>query len=298
MDHKWLEDFLMLARERSFSKAAALRYVTQPQLSRRIRSLELWCGAELVNRSSVPLSLTPEGDSLLSAARSSVQVLNDIRERIRQSHNGDPWVTVFTGRTLSCTALPRWLGQVRQRLGSIQLRIMTGSLHDGAVALEQGGANFLLCCAHPKLQLALDEQQFEYMNLGRDELLAISAPLPNGQAMHALPGNEKKPVPVLGFAPSLALAQILQDALIRSSRLTYKKVVMESDFAESLLEQAMQGTGVAWLPRTLVAEPLRLGRLVLAGQDAPIPYAIRLYRQRHERNVSLQNIWTASTPQN
>ena len=31
MDHKWLEDFVLLARERSFSKAAQLRHVTQPQ---------------------------------------------------------------------------------------------------------------------------------------------------------------------------------------------------------------------------------------------------------------------------
>ena len=39
MDHKWLEDFLALARERSFSRAAELRHVTQPQFSRRIRAL-------------------------------------------------------------------------------------------------------------------------------------------------------------------------------------------------------------------------------------------------------------------
>ena len=41
MDHKWLEDFIALARERSFSRAAEQRHVTQPQFSRRIRALEL-----------------------------------------------------------------------------------------------------------------------------------------------------------------------------------------------------------------------------------------------------------------
>ena len=41
VDHKWLEDFIALARERSFSRAAEQRHVTQPQFSRRIRALEL-----------------------------------------------------------------------------------------------------------------------------------------------------------------------------------------------------------------------------------------------------------------
>ena len=295
MDHKWLEDFLVLARERNFSRAAVLRHVTQPQFSRRIRALELWAGAELVNRASVPIALTPAGDTLLSGSKVAVHALADARERIINLGGGGNWITLFTGRTLSRTVVPQWLAKVRRQLGDVQLRLMTGSIHDGAIALEQGGADFLLSFAHPRLALALDDRQFEGMTLSHDELLAVSSALPNGKPRHALPGTASKPVKALSFAPQLALAQILQDSLNRARQQLHLHVITESDFAESLHEQALQGAGMAWLPRALVAADLKAGRLVLAGATGePIRYEIRLYRPRDVRLAHLQKIWAVS----
>ena len=98
VDHKWLEDFIALARERSFSRAAEQRHVTQPQFSRRIRALELWVGADLINRAGMPLSLTAAGEALLPVASRAVASLSDARERIRHAQGGLNWVTLATGR--------------------------------------------------------------------------------------------------------------------------------------------------------------------------------------------------------
>ena len=295
MHHKWLEYFLMLARERNFSKTAALRRVTQAKFSRRIRALELWAGAELVNRSSMPIVLTPAGETLLAGSKVAVNALIDARARIAHLGGGGNWTTLFTGRTLSRTVVPQWLAKVRKHVGEVQLRLMTSSIHDGAIALEQGGADFLLSFAHPRLALALDDQLFEAITLGHDELVAVSVALPNGKPRHAMPGTAAKPVKALSFAPQLALAQILQDGLTRSKQQLHLHVVTESDFAESLHEQALQGAGMAWLPRALVAEDLKARRLVLAGiTSEPVRYEIRLYRPRHARKEHLQKIWAAS----
>ncbi len=317
MDHKWLEDFLMLARERNFSKAAGLRHVTQPQFSRRIRALELWAGAELVNRAGVPLALTSAGEALLASARISVNALTDARERIRQAQGTGRWTTLFTGRTLARTAVPQWLASVRRQVGDFSLRLMTGSMHDGMIALEQGGADFLLSFAHPRLLLALDEQQFEGVTLSHEELVAVSAPQirtphtraphpsalhpstqhASGKPLHPLPGTPARPVKYLRFAPQLAMAQILQDAHARARRTLHLHAVTESDFAETLHEQALQGAGMAWLPRTLVAADLQCGRLVLADPKMEaIRFEVRLYRPRQARSPHLQKIWAASLP--
>ncbi|CAN5653414.1 LysR substrate-binding domain-containing protein [soil metagenome] len=295
MDHKWLEDFLALARERSFSRAAELRHVTQPQFSRRIRALELWAGADLVNRAAVPLGLTAAGEEFLPAARRAVASLGDARSRIRNTQGGLDWVTLATGRTLSRTAVPGWQARVRRATGEFRLRILTGSIHEGAIALEQGGADFLLSFTHPRLPMVLDDALFEGMTLGTDELVAVSAPKPDGRPLHALPGTARKPVPVLGYAPSLALSQILQDGLARSPRELHLHTVTESDFAESLHEQALQGVGLAWLPRGLVGGDLQTGRLVEAqARGAVVRFEIRLYRPRKPRNELVQRIWAAS----
>jgi DNA-binding transcriptional LysR family regulator len=295
MDHKWLEDFITLARERSFSRAAELRHVTQPQFSRRVRALELWAGADLVNRAGVPLSLTPAGEELLAVARRTAGALSDVRARIRHAQSGLDWINLATGRTLSRTAVPGWLGKVQREVGRFRLRIVTGSIHDGATALEQGGVDFLLSFTHPRLPLLLDSQQFEGLTLGTDDLVAVSAPRADGKPQHALPGSARKPVPVLGYAPTLALSHILQDALSRDRRDLHLHTFIESDFAESLHEQALQGLGVAWLPRALVAADLRGGRLVLADTRAsPLYFEVRLYRPRSPRSELAQRIWQAS----
>ncbi|RYF35818.1 MAG: LysR family transcriptional regulator [Comamonadaceae bacterium] len=295
MDQKWLEDFIALERERSFSRAAQSRHVTQPQFSRRIRALELWAGGDLVNRAGTPLSLTAAGEELLPVARRAVATLEDARARIRHAQGRLDWVTLATGRTLSRTAVPGWLARVRRGAGEFRLRLLTGSILEGATALEQGGADFLLSFTHPRLPLVLDEQRFEGLTWGTEELVAVSAPRADGKPLHALPGSLRKPVPVLGYAPSLALSQILEDGLSRSKRELHLHKVTESDFAESLHEQALQGLGVAWLPLGLVGNDLRDGRLVAAeAQRAPIRFEVRLYRPRSPRNEQVQRIWEAS----
>jgi DNA-binding transcriptional LysR family regulator len=296
MDHKWLEDFIALARERSFSRAAELRHVTQPQFSRRVRALELWAGADLVNRAVVPLGLTAAGEEFLPVARRAVASLGDVRARIHHVQGGLDWATLATGRTLSRTHVPSWLARVKRGAGEFRLRILTGSIHEGATALEQGAADFLLSFTHPRLPMRLDDQTFEGLTLGTDELVAVSAPRPDGQALHALPGTVREPVRVLGYAPTLALSQILQDGLSRDSRELFLHTVTESDFAESLHEQALQGVGLAWLPRGLVGDDLRGGRLVAADPQAgAVRFEIRLYRNRSPRNDLVQRIWAAST---
>jgi DNA-binding transcriptional LysR family regulator len=294
MDHKWLEDFITLARERSFSRAAEQRHVTQPQFSRRIRALELWAGADLINRAGVPVGLTAAGEELLPVARRAVTSLNEVRGRIGHAQGGVDWVTLLTGRTLSRTMVPVWLARVKRVTGEFRLRIVTVSIHEGVSALEQGGGDFLLSFMHPRLPLVLDEKLFDGLTLGSDELVPVSAVRANGQPVHALPGTARKPVPMLGYAPSLALSQILQDGLSRRPQELHLRTVTESDFAESLQEQALQGVGVAWLPRALVAADLRDKRLVVAGEGGGSGFERRLYRPRSPRNDLVQRIWVAS----
>ena len=83
METKWLEDFVSLVETRSFSRSAQLRHVTQPAFSRRIQSLEAWAGADLVDRSSYPMRLTPAGETLYPQALEMLQALQGTRAMLR-----------------------------------------------------------------------------------------------------------------------------------------------------------------------------------------------------------------------
>ena len=79
MDLALLQDFVELASELNFSRAADRRNMTQPAFSRRIRGLEDAIGTPLVQRTSRSVSLTPAGSAFLPRANARVRLVAEVR---------------------------------------------------------------------------------------------------------------------------------------------------------------------------------------------------------------------------
>lgn len=80
MNLRHLRYFEAVAREPSFSRAAAALHISQPPLSRQIRQLEDELGAELIDRNVRPLRLTPAGQFLHAQATQLLARVAEIRE--------------------------------------------------------------------------------------------------------------------------------------------------------------------------------------------------------------------------
>jgi monoterpene epsilon-lactone hydrolase len=74
-----LRAFVAVAEELNFSRAAERLYLSQPALSRQIRTLERVVGCELLRRSTHRVELTLAGDALLDRAR---RLLGDLDEAV------------------------------------------------------------------------------------------------------------------------------------------------------------------------------------------------------------------------
>ncbi|MDD5922949.1 MAG: LysR family transcriptional regulator, partial [Eubacteriales bacterium] len=86
MELRQIRYFLVLAEERSFSRAAKRVYISQPSLSRQIGALESELGFSLFLRGGKELELTGAGKELLPPAKdleSSMEVFRNEAERIR-----------------------------------------------------------------------------------------------------------------------------------------------------------------------------------------------------------------------
>ena len=75
-----LKYVLTVAKERSFSKAAAELYITQPSLSRFIISWEDQLGAKVFDRSTSPLGLTAAGEIVIKAVESICDIEKKMME--------------------------------------------------------------------------------------------------------------------------------------------------------------------------------------------------------------------------
>jgi DNA-binding transcriptional LysR family regulator len=294
MQLKWLEDFIALAETQSFSKSAVFRHVTHPAFGRRIRSLELWCGVDLIDRTGYPVKLTEQGAAFFELARDTLRNLQEFKEQaVGNSRDiGHEVLKIATGRTLASTLLPHCLVKARKKLPAAEVRISTGSLHDGILALSEGHIDLLVSYFHPRLLVNLNSAEVEYQLVAKESLVAVSA-AQEGQAIHRLPGSKMRPVPHIRFHATLALAKIENEAQKRRGKPCHLFTEIEIDSPEAALDLCLAGMGVAWLPIQLAKPALEAGQLIKADPDTPdLPFEIRAYRLRKKARPIAELFWT------
>ncbi|NKI68721.1 LysR family transcriptional regulator [Collimonas pratensis] len=293
MQLTWLEDFVELARTRSFSRAAENRFVTHPAFGRRIHALEQWVGADLVARTQ-PLSLTPAGKLFLDAATHAIDVLHAARAQLQDTvQHPEEILRVATGRTLASTFFPGWYETINQRFGPFPVSVSTGGAQEVILRLASGDVDLLVIYSSPATRLLIDPQRYESVTLAREMLLPVSASDAKGQPKFRLPaGDAALPIPWLAFSQSLTLRGVLARHLAGLPKKLSLRTIYQADSYESILEMAKRGAGLAWLPQRLVQDDLKQGNLLLVGDaDMRIGFDISLYRMRGNANALVKAIW-------
>src|SRR5258706_587636 len=143
LEIKWLEDFLSLAESGSFSRSAEQRHVTQPAFSRRIRALENWVGAELIDRTSYPTKLTAAGEAFRERAAEIVQDVFDTRATLRgQRPIAADTLSFAVPHALSLNFYPKWLTKLERSCfdgAPLATRLVALNVHDAVMALVGRG---------------------------------------------------------------------------------------------------------------------------------------------------------------
>lgn len=291
MQLKWLEDFVALAQTRSVTRAAELRHVTHPAFGRRIRALEAWAGAPLVQPGPGPVTLTAAGRALLETARQTLADLDGVQDTLqRVAGRSAHTVTLATGRTLARTMVAGWLTRLAPLLAGGEMRILTGSLAATVQMLERREIDFMLAYHHPILAMPLDGRQFSHHTIDSDQLLPVTRADAGGQPWHLLDGA--RPAPYLAYAPSLSLGRLVADHLAGNQQAPALVRRIECDSADALHEYALRGLGVAWLPWSMVRADCQAGRLVVLGTPRlAVRFDMRLYRPKRRLGALAESLW-------
>lgn len=289
MELKWLEDFLNLAETRSFSRSAEERRVTQPAFSRRIRSLEVWLGAVLLDRSTYPITLTPEGRHFRETAEEVVRTLTLARAQFREAvtRPAMPTISITALHTLCLTFLPQWLTDLRTRIGPTATRVLPDNFNICVQALVEGGYDFLLTFHHPSVPNPLDSDRYPHLVVGRDSLAAVASPGIEGASDTRLPLLQYSRGSFLGLLATIAQAQ-------EGAPATFLAHTDENSMAEALKYMALGGHGIAWLPRSLVAAEIAAGSLVVVAPELPMD--IRIYRSAERSRPLVDKVWAVAAP--
>ncbi|WP_407178867.1 LysR family transcriptional regulator [Bradyrhizobium sp. STM 3562] len=304
MDLVWLEDFLAIAEDGGFSRAAERRHVTQPALSRRIRALEDWLGAPLFERTSHTLTLTPAGKTFRSVAEDVLRRLVAGREEALEVARLRAETIHFAAtHALSQTFFPDWIRRADSARAGAGVQLVAANFAACEKLLLDARVHFLLAHHHPALASRLDTDRFQRLELGSDVLVPVTAPAAvsalrgtrrrKARPRHALPGTQTAPLPYLAYHPGSGIGRIVSAVLAAKDPAAW----LVPSFAAPvmlLIDMAREGRGVTWAPRSLVQNDLAEGRLLRAGaEDWDIAISISLFRARARMTNAAETFWNA-----
>ncbi|MGM0984553.1 MAG: LysR substrate-binding domain-containing protein [Pseudomonadota bacterium] len=290
LETKWLEDFVALASSRSFSASARQRHVTQPAFSRRIRSLEQAVGVTLVDRSTTPVDLTPEGQLFLVTARNIVEQLNESLGHLRGLAMANEALDIVAAHSLALSFYPQWISRLQQGLGELPTRLVAMNVGDAIHVLREGNCDLMLAYYDPYASMQLDAEVFPSFSIGQVKMLPVSVPDAQGRPRFPLEGQES--IPYLAYTQGAFLGRSVRMLLKNDPLLMRLRTVYETAMAEGLKGMVMQGMGTAWIPDFCIRQELREGHVVRAGGEQwDVPLEIRLYRCSLVHKPGVEKLW-------
>ena len=266
MDLNWLNDFECLARTLNFTRAANERNISQSAFSKRIKALESWVGAPLINRAQYPVQLTEAGTQFLPAALAAVSQLAEQRQEIRDADRGGRRFLRFSAlHAISTNFLAFRLDTLQGEIPDLHTRVVSDSLSTCCELLVEGAVDIMLCYYHQSVSPRIDETAFTRKDLLIDRLFPVAASAPALSQGWDLGNASNPPIPYLAYEPSTFLGMVVGRTL--EGKILNAETIYVDGLVETIKRRVLKGSGFAWMPQTAVAEELADGRLVQIGDE-------------------------------
>lgn len=111
-------------RQRSFTRAAQMLYISQPSLSQMIRKAEGRIGTPIFDRSTSPIGLTEAGKAYIRAAEQVIQIESDLHQYLEDAEQCITGVLTLGGAMLFTSyVLPPLLSAFSERYPGVELRL-------------------------------------------------------------------------------------------------------------------------------------------------------------------------------
>jgi DNA-binding transcriptional LysR family regulator len=266
IDLRVWRQFLAVAEELHFGRAAKRLHMTQPPVTQAIAQLEKAVGARLFDRTRRSVALTPAGEALVPEVRELLARAQALPARARAAAAGEVGrVRLAFVSTIGFERLPAWVREFRALCPQVALELVeaTGDVQHEALARGEIDAGLMLHSpgfAPPGLQrLAV-----------ASEPLVLALP-----AQHALARAKGVPLDEVLAEPLVIfprrIVPSLHDAIFGLYHAAGRvpSVAQEAIQMQTIVNLVWGGLGVAWVPES-VTRFRRAGVVYrAAGEFAP-----------------------------
>ena len=171
MEIRTLRYFLAVAREENMTRAAEILHVTQPTLSKALKSLEDELGKKLFTRHSFNIRLTEEGILLRNRAEDLISMADKIeREFISLDDISGGELYLGLAESYQIRYLARVIRDFKTRYPNLHYHITSGDTEQIADKLDKGLLDFLVLAELP------DSRRYEYLAFPEKDVWGLVIP--------------------------------------------------------------------------------------------------------------------------
>lgn len=117
-DFAKLQTFLMVIKERSFSKASAKLGISQPAVTQQIKFIEDYLDTKIVERKKNGILLTKEGEDLFRIATKLDKAITSSEKEILKIMNKEFTFVMGASTTIGNYILPSYLSAIKNKIGN------------------------------------------------------------------------------------------------------------------------------------------------------------------------------------
>jgi DNA-binding transcriptional LysR family regulator len=270
MEIRQLEIFRALARELSFTKAAARVHCVQSNVTTQIRALEDELGARLFDRLAKRVVLTDAGRRFLPYAERVLSTLEEGRLSVGENAKPSGPLRIGAPESLLTYRLPRVLARFRKSYPKVEL-IFRPYLGQGLVPLIESGELDLAVW----LGEAIQQARLRALRLRGEKLVFIASPKHPLTAKRRVTAHDLTGQTLLLTESDCNYRKKLDQLLSMMSVLPDS--ITEFSSVEAIKECVSLGLGLGFLPEIVVAQELALKQIVrLAWAGAEMDMATHL----------------------
>nr|YP_009496824.1 rubisco operon transcription regulator [Pseudictyota dubia]AWT39537.1 rubisco operon transcription regulator [Pseudictyota dubia] len=248
-----------IASEKSFTRAAEILFLSQPSLSKQIKTLENRLNISLINRENNIVSLTEAGklflqysERILALCEESCRALNDLKSGDRGN------LTVGASQTIGTYLMPRVLALFAQNHPQINIKVNVDSTRKIAKRVLEGDIDIAVVGGNVPEEL---EKSLKVESFVDDDLILI-IPKSHPFALKKKKKITKDDLYHLNFITlnsNSTIRKLIDNILIQNHIRTKQfNVIMQLNSIEAIKTAVSLGLGAAFVSSSAIEKEIEL----------------------------------------
>ncbi|MFS8524627.1 MAG: LysR family transcriptional regulator [Limnochordales bacterium] len=271
--------FCTVVDEGGFTRAADVLSMSQPAVSKQVKTLEQKLQAELLVRTGRQVSLTPAGELVYSYAKRIIHTVEELHGALENlSVPGYGRLSIGSVSTVAMFTLPELLGVYTREHPLVTVHVRTGTVDEVMQMVLRNEIDIGL------VTVPLTHELLHTIPLFRDRILLVASPGTPWAGRSVVKPQELAQMPMIAYQRESKFRAYV-DASFQAAGIT-PDVIMEFDSHEAVKAMVAAGFGVAMMPSSAVADDIEEGALVelkIAGfEELARITSLIIRRDRHQ----------------